>query len=83
MRIFPLFGANDFPMVAIRLNLRVIILTSFVGGLAAATYYLFARLVDDNCHTEADFQPVKKHVTKTTTLNLMIVGGQEAVKMRI
>lgn len=72
-----------FPMVAVGLNLGVIILTSIVGGLAAAasTYYLFARSVDDTGHTEAAFEPATEMVRKTTTLNLMIVGGQEAVKV--
>jgi len=72
-----------FPMVAVGLNLGVIMLTSIVGGLAAAaaTYYLFARSVDDSGHTEAAFEPVPGKVRKTTTLNLMIVGGQEAVRV--
>lgn len=72
-----------FPMVAVGLNLGVIMLTSIIGGLAAAatTYYLFARSVDDSGHTEAAFQPVQETVRKTTTLNLMIVGGQEAVRV--
>jgi len=72
-----------FPMVAVGLNLGVIMLTSIVGGLAAAaaTYYLFARSVDDTGHTEAAFEPAAEKVRKTTTLNLMIVGGQEAVKV--
>lgn len=72
-----------FPLVAVGLNLGVIMLTSIIGGLAAAasTYYLFARSVDDSGHTEAAFQPVQEKVRKTTTLNLMIVGGQEAVRV--
>jgi spore maturation protein SpmB len=72
-----------FPMVAVGLNLGVIMLTSIVGGLAAAavTYYLFARSIDDTGHTEAAFEPAAEKVRKTTTLNLMIVGGQEAVKV--
>ncbi|MBT1072905.1 nucleoside recognition domain-containing protein [Pelotalea chapellei] len=72
-----------FPMVAVGLNLGVIMLTSIVGGLAAAaaTYYLFARSVDDTGHTEVALQPVQEKARKTTILNLMIVGGQEAVKV--
>ncbi len=72
-----------FPMVAVGLNLGAIMLTSLVGGLAAAatTYYLFARSVDDTGHTEAAFQPIQDQLRKTKTLNLMIVGGQEAVKV--
>lgn len=72
-----------FPMVAVGLDLGVIMLTSIVGGLAAAaaTYYLFARSVDDTGHTEEIFEPAPKKQGKTTTLNLMIVGGQEAVRV--
>lgn len=72
-----------FPMVAVGLNLGVIMLTSVVGGLSAAalTYYLFARTVDDSCPAEAGVVPVAEAGRKTTTLNLMIVGGQEAVQV--
>lgn len=72
-----------FPMVAVGLDLKVIMLTSIVGGLAAAaaTYYLFARSVDDTSHTETTFMPASGQAHKTTTLNLMIVGGQEAVRV--
>jgi len=72
-----------FPMVAVGLNLGAIMLTSIVGGVvaAASTYYLFARSVDDTGHTEAAFEPIPANVRKTTTLNLMIVGGQEAVRV--
>lgn len=72
-----------FPMIAVGLNLGVIMLTSIFGGLAAAaaTYYLFARSVDDSGHTEAPFEPSQEPVRRTTTLNLMIVGGQEAVRV--
>jgi len=72
-----------FPMVAVGLDLKVIMLTSIVGGLAAAaaTYYLFARSVDDVGRTETTFKPATDQTRKTTTLNLMIVGGQEAVRV--
>lgn len=72
-----------FPMVSVGLNLGVIMLTSIVGGLAAAalTYYLFARSLVEADSAEADFIPVVQNGRKTTTLNLMIVGGQEAVQV--
>ena len=73
-----------FPMMAVGLNLGVIMMTSIVGGLAAAalTYYLFARSVDDTVTVpDADSAPVADKVRKTTTLNLMVVGGQEAVQV--
>lgn len=72
-----------FPMVAVGLNLGVIMLTSIIGGLAAAatTYYLFARSVDNGGHTETVFEPISEKARSTRTLTLMIVGGQEAVKV--
>lgn len=72
-----------FPMVSVGLNLGVIMLTSLVGGLAAAalTYYLFARSADDAHSAETDFAPPVTNGRKTTILNLMIVGGQEAVQV--
>lgn len=72
-----------FPMVAVGLNLGIIMLTSLIGGLAAAalTYYVFARSIHDaNPCLEADV-PAAEKGPKTTTLNLMVVGGQEAVQV--
>lgn len=82
--VFTMSQANVvFPMVAVGLDLGVILLTSLAGGLAAAalTYYLFARSAG---HDEA---PVEGYVAdsgkdrKSSALNLMIVGGQEAVQV--
>lgn len=72
-----------FPMVSVGLNLPVIMLTSIVGGLVAAalTYYLFARSADDAMQAESSFIPESTVNKKSTTLNLMIVGGQEAVQV--
>jgi spore maturation protein SpmB len=73
-----------FPMVAVGLNLGAIMLTSLVGGLAAAalTYYVLAKSADDAPHVDDDVPPVEKR-RKTTTLNLMVLGGQEAVQVII
>jgi spore maturation protein SpmB len=81
--IFTMSQANAvFPLVAVGLNLGVIMLTSVVGGLAAAaaTYYYFARPcgVEDLSHGEL---PVVEKKAKTTTFNLMILGGQEAIQI--
>jgi len=72
-----------FPMVSVGLNLGVIMLTSLVGGLAAATltYYLFARSADDKSTGDPGFVPLRPDGRKSTILNLMIVGGQEAVQV--
>lgn len=72
-----------FPLVAVGLNLGVIIATSLVGGLvaAAATYYLFARSVADENPDETQFVAAAVNDRKSSTLNLMVVGGQEAVQV--
>jgi spore maturation protein SpmB len=72
-----------FPMVAVGLDLGIIMLTSIVGGLAAAalTYYLFARSVEDTSPSASEFVPAAPRDIKTTNLNLLIVGGQEAVQV--
>jgi len=84
--VFTMSQANVvFPMVAVGLNLGVIMLTSLAGGLAAAalTYYVFARSAGEEGHPVAEFVPLTAKARKTTTLNLMIVGGQEAVQVII
>jgi len=82
--IFTMSQANVvFPLVAVGLNLGVIMLTSLVGGLVAAalTYYLFARSAgDEGCSVEPFVVAADKQ-RESTTLNLMIVGGQEAVQV--
>jgi spore maturation protein SpmB len=82
--IFTMSQANViYPMVAVGLNLGAILLTSLIGGLAAAalTYYVFARSAGEEDHpVEAAVVSTDKG-RKTTTLNLMIVGGQEAVQV--
>jgi len=72
-----------FPMVAAGLNLGVIMMTSIVGGVAAAamTYYVFARSAGDEGLPTAGCVPVSEKARKSTTLNLMILGGQEAVQV--
>jgi spore maturation protein SpmB len=84
--IFTMSQANVvFPLVAVGLNLGVIMLTSFVGGLAAAavTYYLFARSFGDELAPDAGFDGVAEKGRNISTLNLMIGGGQEAVQVII
>jgi spore maturation protein SpmB len=82
--IFTMSQANVvFPMVAVGLNLGVIMMTSLAGGLVAAalTYYLFARSAGEHGLPEEHFAPSSTKSGKSTTLNLMIVGGQEAVQV--
>ncbi len=72
-----------FPMMAVGLNLGVIMLTSLLGGLIAAalTYYCFARSAgEESVQIESCLESEVK-TRKTSTLNLMINGGQEAVQV--
>jgi spore maturation protein SpmB len=72
-----------FPMAAMGLNIAAVFLSSIIGGLAAAalTYYIFTRSIEDekvlHCQSNSSVHASKK----STTLNLMIVGGQEAVQV--
>lgn len=72
-----------FPMVAAGLNLGVIMMTSIAGGVAAAalTYYVFARSAGDEILPTAGLAPHSDTPRKSTTLNLLICGGQEAVQV--
>lgn len=82
--VFSMSQANVvFPMVAVGLNLGVIMATSLVGGLAAAalTYYFFGRGITDDIPVEMQPGSADEKQRKTTSLNLMILGGQEAVKV--
>ena len=81
--VFTMSQANVvFPMAAAGLNVGAIMLTSLAGGLTAAalTYYLFARSAAEDGAVEDHFRAADL-AKKSTTLNLMIVGGQEAVQV--
>lgn len=82
--VFTMSQANVvFPMMAAGLHVGAIMLTSLVGGLTAAavTYYLLARsAAEDNTRPE-NTAAAHHTVKKSTALNLMIVGGQEAVQV--
>lgn len=82
--LFTMSQANAvFPLVAVGLNLGAIMATSLIGGLASAamTYYVFARSVGDEKSDEVRFVAETATDRKSSTLNLMIVGGQEAVQV--
>jgi len=82
--LFSMSQANAvFPLVAVGLNLGIIMATSVVGGLisAALTYYIFARSVEDESPDTAGFNPAADKGNKSSTLNVLIVGGQEAVQV--
>lgn len=82
--IFTMSQANVvFPMVAVGLDLGAIMFTSLVGGLVAAacSYYLFSRGCREDLSLVATELPASSKQPKTTTFNLMIVGGQEAIQI--
>jgi len=72
-----------FPMAAAGLNVGAIMLTSLIGGLTAAalTYYVLARSAAEDVEVAQDFSAATEGAKKSTMLNLMIVGGQEAVQV--
>lgn len=82
--LFTMSQANAvFPLVAVGLNLGMIMATSVVGGLIAAalTYYLFARSTDNGNQPGVVSGQAQPKAAKSSLLNLMIVGGQEAVQV--
>lgn len=84
--VFTMSQANVvFPMVAAGLNLPAIMMTSVVGGLAAAavTYYFLARSVAVEKSVHADAPAPAPEKKKSSSFNLMISGGQEAVQVII
>ena len=72
-----------FPMVAAGLNLWAVLMTSLIGGLAAAalTCSLLARSVAKEAGVEDHLVIPAAGGKKSTALNLMIVGGQEGVQV--
>jgi spore maturation protein SpmB len=69
-----------FPMAAVGLNIGAVIATSIFGGLLAAgtTYYLFTRSLE----SDGPCAPIEvKRDRKTSTINLLIAGGQDAVEI--
>lgn len=84
--LFSMSQANAvFPLLAVGLNLGVIMATSVVGGLisAALTYYIFARSVGEESPETDGFLVTADNGRKTSTLSVMIGGGQEAVQLII
>jgi len=82
--LFTMSQANAvFPLTVVGLNLGVIIVTSLAGGLVAAalTYYLFARSVEEGNHDAVEFAATPDNGRKSSILNLMIRGGQEAIQV--
>ncbi len=82
--LFTMSQANAvFPLVAVGLNLGAIMATSLAGGLvsAALTYYVFARSADGGDAPRTSGEVIAPKKGKSSLLNLMIMGGQEAVQV--
>lgn len=71
-----------FPMLAVGLNLPVIMATSVVGGLFAAsiTYYLLARGAETGAAVEV---PVTVPGERRGTMEILSEGGQEGMKIAL
>ena len=79
--VFAMSQANVvFPMAAIGLDVGGVILISIIGGLVAAstTYYIFSKSLGTGL--TAGSLEVKRD-SETSTINLLISGGQEAVDL--
>lgn len=74
-----------FPMAAVGLDLPVIMMTSLIGGLFAAslTYYLLARTPDLLQEPEAPQTVAKGKEDTRTAMQILSEGGYEGVKIAI
>ncbi len=82
--LFTMSQANAvFPLVAVGLNLGIIMATSVAGGLisAALTYYIFACSINDGAAPADSHEQTPTKTNSGSLLNIMIVGGQEAVQV--
>ena len=72
-----------FPLVAVGLDLGVVLLTSVIGGLAAAsfTYYLLTRNLNDPDTNEVLVQSGGLDSQKKTVMQILGDGGQEGMKI--
>lgn len=74
-----------FPMAAVGLNLPVMMMTSLIGGLFAAslTYYLLARAPDLMQEPETPQEVAKGKEDTRTAMQILSEGGYEGVKIAI
>lgn len=82
--ILAMSQANSvFPMLAVGLSLPVTLLTSLVGGFAAAavTYHVFLR--SENGEVREPVVAAEKSEQTDRVLDLLIDGGQEGVKLSL
>lgn len=72
-----------FPLAAVGLNISVILLTSVVGGLAAAafTYYVLCRNFSNEESDEISVESSAQQQENKTVIQILAEGGQEGVKI--
>lgn len=75
----------SFPLTAVGLNLSVILLSSVVGGLAAAsfTYYILCRNFTDKETDEVTVKGSAPEQENKTVMQILAEGGQEGVQIVI
>lgn len=73
-----------FPMLTVGLNLRVVFLTSLIGGIIAAmvTYYVFAKSKEDEAVRDNGEIVSASSRSKGILVNL-VAGGQEGVQLAL
>lgn len=72
-----------FPMAAVGLNVGMILFTSAIGGVVAATltYYLFARSRSHAPHVPEVTAPRQESEEKTSLWNQLLAGGWEGLEI--
>lgn len=72
-----------FPLSAVGLNIGVILITSVIGGLAAAafTYYVLTRNLTDPDTDETIVKSTAPEEEKKTVIQILGDGGQEGMKV--
>jgi spore maturation protein SpmB len=72
-----------FPLSAVGLNIGVILMTSVIGGLAAAafTYYVLTRNLTDPDTDETIVKSTAPEEEKKTVIQILGDGGQEGMKI--
>lgn len=72
-----------FPLSAVGLNIGVILITSVIGGLAAAafTYYVLTRNLTDPDTDETIVKSTAPEEEKKTVIQILGDGGQEGMKI--
>ncbi|MFW1676840.1 hypothetical protein ACFVYJ_03550 [Pontibacter sp. JAM-7] len=73
----------SFPLAAVGLNLGVVLLTSVIGGLAAAafTYYLLTRNMEDGIPQETEVHSASEALKDKTVMQILTEGGQEGLRI--